>query len=486
MRGFLMATTGIASVSQVFGRGSTMAVDADPIARLVRQTLSAELHGEVVGPHDPGYDTARAVFNGMIDRRPLAVVRAANASDVVGCIAFARQHDLALTVRGGGHGVAGNAVRDGAVMLDLSGMKAVRVDPATRTARAEPGLTLGEFDGATHADGMGTTLGVVSTTGIAGLTLGGGLGWLNGRYGLACDNLISADVAMADGRLLRASAQENEDLFWAIRGGGGNFGVVTAFDYRLHRVDRVFAGGVSYPLSRAPQVLRFYGDFVETAPDELATAAALGLTPDGEPAVSIGVCYCGPIDQGERVLRPLRRLGSPLMDVVQPMPYPALQSARDAGYPLGRRHYWKSGWLRDLTDDAIETLLVLIPQMPSPASGVGLQRMHGAASRVAPSATAFAHRAAQYDFLILSQWSDPTDSDRNVGWTKALFKAMRPHLEDSVYVNNLGDEGPTRVEAAYGENYPRLAALKKIYDPDNFFRANQNIDPTFDQDNRAQ
>ncbi|MGH8880309.1 MAG: FAD-binding oxidoreductase, partial [Stackebrandtia sp.] len=342
---------------------------------------------------------------------------------MVRCISFARQHDLALTVRGGGHGVAGNAVRDGAVMLDLSSMKAVRVDPATRTARAEPGLTLGDLDRATHACGMATTLGVVSTTGIAGLTLGGGLGWLNGRYGLACDNLISADVAMADGRLLQASAQENEDLFWAIRGGGGNFGVVTAFEYRLHRVDRVLSGGVSYPLSMAPQVLRFYDDFVETAPDELATAAALGLTPDGEPAVSIGVCYCGPIEEGERVLRPLRRFGSPLMDVIQPMPYPALQSARDAGYPFGRRHYWKSGWLRDLTDGAIETLLDLIPQMPSPASGVGLQRMHGAASRVAPSATAFAHRAVQYDFLILSQWSDPTDSDRNVGWTRALFEA---------------------------------------------------------------
>jgi FAD/FMN-containing dehydrogenase len=371
-------------------------------------------------------------------------------------------------------------VRDGAIMLDLSGMKALWVDPATRTVRAGPGLTLGEFDRATQAFGLATTLGVVSTTGIAGLTLGGGLGWLNGRYGLACDNLISADVATADGQLLRASAQENEDLFWSIRGGGGNFGVVTAFEYQLHPVDLVLAGGLSYPLEVAPRVLRHYDDFVKAAPDELSTAASLGLTPAGEPTVSIAVCYCGPIDEGERVLRPLRTFQSPLDDQVQPMPYAVAQSARDEGYPSGRLHYWKSGWLREVTDGAIETLMRFVPQMPSSASGVGLQQLHGAASRVAPSATAFPHRAEQYDFLILSQWSEASDSDRNVQWTRALFEAMQPHLEESVYVNNLGDEGSGRVRAAYGENYPRLAAVKRTYDPDNVFRANQNIDPSTD------
>jgi hypothetical protein len=369
-------------------------------------------------------------------------------------------------------------VRDGAVLLDLSGMKAVRVDPETRTARAEPGLTLGEFDRATQAFGLATTLGVVSVTGIAGLTLGGGLGWLNGRYGLACDNLISADVATADGQLLRASAQENEDLFWGIRGGGGNFGVVTSFEYHLHPVDLVLAGGLSYPLSVAPRVLRFYDDFVKAAPDELSTAASLALTPTGESTVSIAVCYSGPIAEGERVLRPLRTLHSPMEDGIQPIPYTVLQSARDEGFPSGRMHYWKSGWLRDLTDAAIETLMRFIPQMPSSASGVGLQQMHGAASRVASSATAFPHRAAQHDFLIGSQWSDAADSDRNVEWTRALFEAMQPHLEESVYVNNLGDEGAGRVRAAYGENYSRLAAVKRTYDPDNLFRANQNIDPS--------
>jgi hypothetical protein len=457
-----------------------MAVDAGGIAGSVRQELASGLRGKVVCPGDRGYDTARAVFNGMIDRRPLAVIRPTDASDVVACITFARRHDLPLSVRGGGHGVAGKAVRDGAVMLDLSGMKALRVDPETRTVRAEPGLTLGAFDRATQAFGLATTLGVVSVTGIAGLTLGGGLGWLNGRYGLACDNLISAQVATADGQLLRASAQENEDLFWSIRGGGGNFGVVTSFEYQLHPVGLVLAGGLSYPLSMAPRVLRYYDDFVKAAPDELSTAASLGLTPAGKPTVSIAVCYCGPIDEGEQVLRPLRTFQLPVEDGIQPMPYTVLQGARDQGFPSGRLHYWKSGWLRHVTDGAIETLMQFVPQMPSSASGVGLQQMHGVASRVAPSATAFPHRAEQYDFLILSQWSDATDSDRNVQWTRALFEAMQPHLEESVYVNNLGDEGPERVQAAYGENYPRLATLKRTYDPDNLFRANQNIDPSTD------
>jgi FAD binding domain/Berberine and berberine like len=381
-------------------------------------------------------------------------------------------------VRGGGHSVAGHAVRDGALMLDLSGMKAVRVDPEARTVRAEPGLTLGEFDHATQAFGLATTLGIVSVTGIAGLTLGGGLGWLNGRYGLTCDNLISAEVATADGQLLTASAQENDDLFWAIRGGGGNFGVVTSFEYQLHPVDLVLAGALSYPLSMAPRVLRFYDDFVKAAPDELSTAVSLALAPTGQPTVSIAVCYCGPLDEGEQVLRPLRRFQSPVIDGIQPVPYAALQSALDEGFPSGRRHYWKSGWLPRLTDGAIQTLMDFVPSMPSPASGVGMQQMHGLASRTDPSATAFPHRAEQYDFLILSQWSNPVDSDRNVEWTRALFQAMQPHLDKSVYVNNLGDEGSARVQAAYGANYQRLAVLKRTYDPDNLFRANQNIEPS--------
>jgi FAD/FMN-containing dehydrogenase len=455
-----------------------MAIEVAGITNSVRRELAPGLRGQVIYPDDHGYDVARTVFNGLIDRRPVVVIQSVDASDVVRCIEFTRRHDLPLAVRGGGHGVAGHAVWDGTIMLDLSRMKAVQVEPEARTARAEPGLTLGEFDRATQAFGLATTLGVVSVTGIAGLTLGGGLGWLNGRYGLACDNLISADVVTADGQLLTASTQQNEDLFWGIRGGGGNFGVVTSFGYQLHPVDVVLAGALSYPLDTATHVLRFYDDFVKAAPDELSTAVSLALTPTGEPAVSIVVCYCGPTEEGEQVLHPLRTFHSPVDDSIQPMPYTALQSARDQGFPSGRLHYWKSGWLRDLTDDAIETLMQFTPQMPSSASGVGLQQMHGAASRIAPSATAFPHRAEQYDFLILSQWSDATDSDRNIEWTNALFQAMQPHLEKSVYVNNLGDEGPGRVKTAYGQNYPRLAALKRTIDPANLFRANQNIDPS--------
>jgi FAD/FMN-containing dehydrogenase len=454
-----------------------MAVEAG-IVGAVRQELGTDLRGEVVLPGQRGYDTARTVFNGMIDRRPLAVVRPVDAADVVRCIGFARRHGLPLSVRGGGHSVAGNAVSDDAVMLDLSGMKGFQVDPASRTIRAEPGLTLAEFDHATQAFGLATTLGVVSTTGIAGLTLGGGLGWLNGRYGLACDNLISAEVATADGRLLRASAVQYQDLFWGIRGGGGNFGVVTSFEFQLHPVGLVLAGGLSYPLEMAPQVLRFYDEFVKAAPDALSTAASVALGPTGEPAVSIAVCYSGPIEQGERLLRPLRRFRQPVDDRIQPMPYAMLQSARDEGYPAGRLHYWKSGWLREPSDAAIETMMRFLPQLPSSASGVGLQQMHGVASRVAPSATAFAHRAEQYDFLILSQWSDPADTESNLEWTEALFAAMQPHMEESVYVNNLGEEGQGRIRAAYGDNYPRLTALKTSYDPDNLFRVNQNITPS--------
>ena len=454
-----------------------MAVEAGVVSS-VRRELGSGLRGEVVFPGEPGYDTARTVFNGMIDRRPLAVVRPVDATEVVRCIGFARRHGLPLSVRGGGHSVAGSAVWDDAVMLDLSGMKCVQVDPASRTIQAGPGLTLAEFDHATQAFGLATTSGVVSTTGIAGLTLGGGLGWLNGRYGLACDNLISAEVATADGRLLRASAAQHDDLFWGIRGGGGNFGVVTSFEFQLHPVGLVLAGGLSYPLEMAPQLLRFYDEFVKAAPDALSTAASVALGPTGEPAVSIAVCYCGPIEEGERLLRPLRRFRQPVDDRIQPMPYTMLQRARDESYPAGRLHYWKSGWLREPTDAVIETVMRFLPQMPSRASGVGLQQMHGVASRVAPSATAFAHRGEQYDFLILSQWSDPADTESNLEWTEALFEAMQPHMEGSVYVNNLCEEGQGRVRAAYGDNYARLTALKTSYDPDNLFRVNQNVKPS--------
>ena len=450
----------------------------DGVATSALGGLAADLRGTLVRPADPGYEQTRAVFNGMIDRRPLAIVRCAGPSDVARGIAFAREHHLVVSVRGGGHSVAGNAVCDGGIMLDLSGMKGIRVDPESRTARAEPGLTLAELDHETQAWDLATPMGAVSMTGIAGLTLGGGLGWLNGAYGLACDNLLAADVVTADGRLVRASEAENEDLFWGIRGGGGNFGVVVSFEYRLHPVGPVLAGGLSYPLAAAPEVLPFYDSFVKAAPDELSTAASLALDDAGQPVVTLVVCYCGPVDAGERVLQPLRSFRSPVEDTIQPMPYRELQAVSDPGYPFGQLHYWKSGFLRHLTDEAVQTMIRFVEQMPSPATGVGLQQMHGVASRTLPSATAFPHRAEQFDFLILSQWSDPTDSGPNIEWTRAFFAAMQPHLEDAVYVNNLGNEGEERIRAAYGPNYDRLAALKAKYDPSNLFRMNPNVQPS--------
>ena len=450
---------------------------AKPLDEADIQGFAAALRGDLIRPEDDRYAAARAVFNAMVDRRPALIVRCAGVADVMRGVGFARSHDVPLSIRGGGHSVAGKAVCDGGLMLDLSPMKGIRVDPARRRAEAQAGLTLGEFDHETQAFGLATTLGVVSVTGIAGLTLGGGLGWLNGLHGLACDNLVSADVVTADGRLLRATEEENEDLFWGIRGGGGNFGVVTSFGYRLHPVGTVLAGGLSYPLSKAHEVLRFYHEFASRCPDELSTVASLGVTPEGAGVISVSVCYCGPLEEGERVLRPLREFGSPQADNIEPMAYTTLQSAPDAGFPPGRRHYWKSSYLKELSEEAIEVMAEYVSEMPSPATGVGLQQMHGAASRVDPTATAFPHRDEHYDFLILSQWADPAESERNVEWTRSLFEAMDPFFEEGVYVNNLGDEGEDRVRAAYGANYERLLDLKGKYDPTNLFRLNQNIPP---------
>jgi FAD/FMN-containing dehydrogenase len=453
-------------------------VTMDPaVPKAALDALDAQVRGRVVRPGDGDYDAVRAVFNGMIDRRPAAIVRCADATDVARAITLARTHDLVVSVRGGGHNVAGNAVCDGGIMLDLSLMKDLAVDPGARVAVAGPGLTLGELDRGSQQYGLATPLGVMSGTGIAGLTLGGGLGWLNGRYGLACDNLVGADVVTADGDLLRAGPESHPDLFWALRGGGGNFGVVTSFSYALHPVGPVLAGALVHPWSQAPEVLRFHDAFLATAPDELTTAVSLGVDESGAPALSIAVCWCGSPEDGERALRPLRAVGPPSADTIGTMPYVALQSAPDAGFPTGRLHYWKSGYLRDMTDGAIRTLLEHVPRMPSPTSGVGLQRLHGAAGRVPADATAFPHRADQYDLVILAQWRDPQQSSRHIAWARGLFDAMRPHLQDAVYVNNLGAEGPERVRAAYGRNYERLAVVKRTYDPGNVFRLNQNVPP---------
>jgi FAD/FMN-containing dehydrogenase len=312
-------------------------------------------------------------------------------------------------------------------------------------------------------------------TGIAGLTLGGGLGWLNGHYGLACDNLLAVGIVTADGRLRTATAQQHEDLFWAVRGGGGNFGVVVSFTYRLHPVTTVLAGRIAYPPDDAHTALSGYHGLAVTSPDELSTGASVSLDEAGDPVVSVTVCWSGSPEEGESAVRPFRELGRPVSDEVRPMPYVALQQASDDGFPAGRQHYWKSSFLRQLPPEAVEIVLRHTAQAPSAYTGVGFQQMTGVASRVDPAATAFAHRAEQYDFLILSQWDDTADSPDNIAWTRSLFEAMQPFLEPSVYMNNLGDEGPTRVRAAYGANYDRLVKVKAAYDPDNLFRFNPNI-----------
>jgi hypothetical protein len=441
-------------------------------------TAPTDLAVPAVRPGDPGYDDARAVFNAMIDRRPAAILRCRNAADVAAGIRYARTHDLALSVRSGGHGVAGNAVCDGGVVLDLSRMRHVSVDPEQRLADAGPGLLLGDLDAATQRHGLATPLGVMSGTGIAGLTLGGGLGWLNGAHGLACDNLVAAEVVTADGEVLRVGPDAHADLLWGLRGGGGNLGVVTSFRYRLHPVARVLAGALTYSWSAAREVLHEHDRFMTTAPDELASSVALGLDPDGRPVVRLIVCWCGDLERGRQVLHPLRRFGRPLEDSIGPVDFVDWQRAPDAGYPRGRRHYWKSGYLRHLTDAAVDALLAVTPTIPTPETGIGLQALRGAAARVPVDATAFPHRAQQYDLLVLSQWADPARSDEIVSWARGAFDVLRPHLEDAVYVNNLGNEGPERVRAAFGPNQGRLAGLKRVYDPANVFRLNQNVPPS--------
>jgi FAD/FMN-containing dehydrogenase len=443
----------------------------DDVARLEQNT-----HGPVWKRGDEAYDSSRHVFNAMIDRYPALILQCADASDVVQGVRFARKHGLAVSVKGGGHSVAGSAISDGGLTLDMSLMRDIVIDPAAGTAVAAPGLTLAEFDAAAAAHGLATPFGVVSMTGIAGLTLGGGLGWLNGKHGLACDNLLEVTIVTADGQIRTANASTLVDLFWAVRGGGGNFGVVVSFTYRLHPVTTVLAGAITYPPYQAHAALSHYHQLAQAFPDELSTAGSVWRNEAAEPVVSVGVCWSGPPEAGDAALRPLREFGPPDEDTIRLIPYVDLQQASDGGFPLGRRHYWKAGFLRQLPPDAIELILRSVAHAPSPYSGVGFQQMTGVASRVDPGATAFAHRARQYDCLILAQWENPAESPDNIEWTRSLFDAMTPFLEAGVYMNNLGDEGPNRVRDAYGANYERLAKVKATYDPDNLFRFNPNIE----------
>lgn len=430
--------------------------------------------GEVVLPGDDGYDEVRKVFNGMIDRRPALIARCADTHDVVRSVRFAREHDLLVSVRGGGHSVAGHGVCDGGMMIDLSLMKGIEVDAENRVAKAEPGLRLGEFVVETEKYGLVSPTGTVSDTGLAGLTLGGGYGYLSGKYGLALDNLLSAEVVTADGRVLRASADEHPDLYWALRGGSGNFGVVTSFELRLHPVTRVLGGMLIHPFERAGEVLRFYREVAASAPDELTVYAALATTPDGQQAVAIMPCYCGPMEEGERTLAPIRAFGPPMADLVRPMKYSEMNTLVDAANPPGMQNYWKGNLMRELSDGAIDAIVEHVARVPSPRTVVLIDQLHGAAARISPSEAAFAHRDTRHNVMTMSMWEDPADAEVNIAWTRGLSAAIEPFASGAVYVNGAYEQRPF---AAYGGNYDRLVEIKTAYDPTNFFRHNQNIRP---------
>jgi FAD/FMN-containing dehydrogenase len=440
--------------------------------------LEASLRGSVLQPGTVAYETARRVHNAMIDRRPSLIVRCAGASDVVNAVNFARESELLVAVRSGGHNVAGTAVCDGGIVIDLSQLKGIRVDPAARTVRADAGVRWGELDHEAQAFGLATTGGAVSTTGIAGLTLGGGLGVLMRKHGLACDNLLSVDVVTAEGAFLTASAVENADLFWALRGGGGNFGVATAFEYRLHPVGTVLGGLVLYPFDRARDMFAFYREFTATAPDELTAYAALITSPDGVKLSAIFVCYTGSLAAGEALLRPVREFGPPMADLICPMPYVDLQKTFDPTAPPGLLNYWKSSFLQELSAEVTDEMVAAFAMSPSPMTSVVVEHLGGAVSRVGESETAFSHRTRPYSATAASLWRDVTQSEANITWTRRLWDAIRPGTSDAVYANYLShNEGELRVRAAYGSNYERLVAVKTRYDPTNVFRVNHNIKP---------
>jgi FAD/FMN-containing dehydrogenase len=438
--------------------------------------------GALLLPGDSGYEHARGVFNGLVDRRPALIARCRGVADVVAAVAFAREHGLEISVRGGGHNVAGTAVTEGGVMVDLAGMRGIHVDPAARTARAQGGVTWGELDRATQLHGLAVTGGGVSTTGIAGLTLGGGVGWLMGKHGLTADNLLSAEVVTADGRVITASADEHDDLFWALRGGGGNFGVVTSFEYGLHPIGPVVAGLVAHPFSAAPQVLRLVRELTASIPDELTVLTGLVHAPDGsgEKLVAVALCHCGSPDQAQHDIDPVLTFGSPVLSDVRLRPYVEANSLIDAAYPRGSLNYWKSGYVEALSDDFIETAVDAFASVPSRMTGLFVEQLCGAVTRVPVAATAFPHREPTYSLFITSVWRDPEESEASLAWTRATYSALAPFLSSRRYSNYLAEDeiGDDRARAAYGPNYGRLAEIKATYDPLNLFHLNVNIKPS--------
>ncbi len=456
-----------------------------PIAEADVAALRAALRGTVCLPGEPGYDTARSIWNAMVDRRPALIIQAVGAADVMEGVTFARAHGAALAVRGGGHNIAGNAVCDGGVMLDLSRMRSVHVDPAARRARVEGGALLSDLDKETQAFGLAVPVGINSTTGVAGLTLGGGFGWTSRQLGLSIDSLVSLDIVTADGRLRRADAAQNADLFWAARGGGGNFGVATSFEFMLHEVGpQVVAGLLVHSLEDAPDLMRQYRSLVAAAPDALTCWLVLRKAPPvpfipamwhGKEVIIIALCHCGPPDAGQEAVAPFRALGRPIVDLVQPQPFVGWQSAFDPLLTPGARNYWKSHDFADLTEAAGAVIVDAIRRLPSDECEVFVGHLGAQVSRVANDATAFSRRDVQFIVNVHTRWRDPSWDTACIAWARGLFGALTPHATGSVYVNFMPADEADRVRGAYGANYERLAAIKRRYDPDNLFRLNQNI-----------
>ncbi len=441
------------------------------------EQLREQLRGELITPESPAYDSARRVWNGMINKRPAAIARCAGVGDVVATVQFAAANDILLAIRGGGHNVAGLATCDDGIVIDLTRMNGAHVDPLRRTVRAQSGMCWGDFDRETQLFGLAATGGLVSTTGIAGLTLGGGFGWLMGRCGLACDNVLSAQIVTADGKVLTASAIEHPDLYWALRGGGGNFGVVVSFEYQLYPITTVLSGLILHQLERAEEAIRFFRDFIASAPDELTVYAGVLTTPDGLEALAYIPCYCGDsLDEGARVLAPLREFGPPVADMVGPMPYRSMQQMLDPAVPYGMHSYWKSNFMRALSDEAIETFVSYARSRTSQRTLCILEHCHGQAQRVGPEETAVAMRREMLDLVILTLW-EGGDPAPHVEWTRQFWTAMQPYSAGSVYVNTLSADESSRISEAYGPNYSRLAEVKAKYDPSNLFRVNHNIRP---------
>lgn len=443
--------------------------------------LAKSFTGQILWPTDPGYEDARKVHNGLIDKRPALIARCRGLGDIVDAVKVAREQKLEVAVRGGGHNVAGRATVDGGLMIDLSLMKGIHVDPKARTARAQGGLTWNEFNRETQLHGLATTGGVVSSTGIAGLTLGGGLGWLMGKHALALDNLLSADVVLADGRIVTASDGDNADLFWALRGGGGNFGVAASFEYRLHAVGPIVTGGlIGYPFGAAWDVLRHFRDVTASLPDELTVFAGLVHAPDGpgEKLAVIVLCHCGTLAAGENAVQPIKQFGTPALDAIGPIPYSGLNAMLDAAYPRGALNYWKSNFLSSLSDDAIRTMIDCFAKCPTPMGQMLLEHFHGAVARVGVTDTAFPHRGEGYNMLVLSEWMDPNHNNACTAWARESYAVLQPFMGTGRYMNYFDDdERGDAVAAAYGPNYRRLQEIKAKYDPENFFHMNQNIQP---------